>query len=68
MKDFFSHPNAIVESIQIGKGTHIWAFAHVLPGASCNEFIAKRVRLLLQCWEITGDLQIFLLKRVGFLS
>ena len=37
MKDFFSHPNAIVESIQIGKGTHIWAFAHVLPGAVIGE-------------------------------
>ncbi len=27
------HPNAIVESSNIGAGTRIWAFAHILPGA-----------------------------------
>ena len=27
------HPNAIVESKNIGPGTRIWAFAHILPGA-----------------------------------
>jgi UDP-2-acetamido-3-amino-2,3-dideoxy-glucuronate N-acetyltransferase len=40
MSSYFSHPNAIVESKQIGNGTRIWAFAHVLPGAvigdECN--------------------------------
>jgi UDP-2-acetamido-3-amino-2,3-dideoxy-glucuronate N-acetyltransferase len=34
------HPTAIVESNQVGPDTHIWAFAHVLPGAhigrNCN--------------------------------
>lgn len=34
------HPTALVESTQIGEGTRIWAFVHVLPGAvigrSCN--------------------------------
>lgn len=38
--DFFSHPNALVESKQIGANTRIWAFAHVLAGArigaDCN--------------------------------
>jgi acetyltransferase-like isoleucine patch superfamily enzyme/dTDP-4-dehydrorhamnose 3,5-epimerase-like enzyme len=37
---FFAHPQAIVESPHIGRGTRIWAFAHVLPGArigaDCN--------------------------------
>lgn len=36
----FVHPNAICESTQVGAGTRIWAFAHVLPGArvgsNCN--------------------------------
>ncbi len=40
MKRFFAHPTAIVESDQIGDGTRIWAFAHVLKGAiigsNCN--------------------------------
>jgi UDP-2-acetamido-3-amino-2,3-dideoxy-glucuronate N-acetyltransferase len=30
---FFSHPQAIVESPNIGDGSRIWAFAHILPGA-----------------------------------
>jgi len=40
MSDFFVHPNAICESGHVGKGTRVWAFAHVLPGArigaDCN--------------------------------
>src|ERR1051325_2349080 len=37
---YFAHPHALVESEDIGRGTRIWAFAHVLPGvrigADCN--------------------------------
>jgi acetyltransferase-like isoleucine patch superfamily enzyme len=37
---YFRHPQALVESEQIGPGTRIWAFVHVLPGArigaECN--------------------------------
>ncbi|MBP8250264.1 MAG: WxcM-like domain-containing protein, partial [Chitinophagales bacterium] len=40
MHNLFFHDKAIVESINIGAGTRIWAFAHVLPGAKigadCN--------------------------------
>lgn len=40
MNDFFQHPNALVETEHIGRGTRVWAFAHVLPGAivgaDCN--------------------------------
>ena len=36
----YKHPNAIVESLQIGKGTKIWAFSHVqsraVIGENCN--------------------------------
>src|ERR1035437_6479359 len=36
----FKHPLAVVETEKVGAGTRIWAFAHVLPGASigrdCN--------------------------------
>jgi acetyltransferase-like isoleucine patch superfamily enzyme/dTDP-4-dehydrorhamnose 3,5-epimerase-like enzyme len=39
-KDIYIHPNAIVESKNIGKNTRIWAFAHILPeaviGEDCN--------------------------------
>ena len=40
VKDFFLHPSALCESPSIGARTRIWAFAHVLPGATigadCN--------------------------------
>jgi acetyltransferase-like isoleucine patch superfamily enzyme len=38
--DFFVHPQAIVETADIGSGTRIWAFSHVMKnvrlGANCN--------------------------------
>ena len=33
----FAHPQAIVESSSVGSGTRIWAFAHVLPGATIGD-------------------------------
>jgi len=40
MADYFVHPNALCETTSVGAGTRIWAFAHVLPGATigrdCN--------------------------------
>jgi UDP-2-acetamido-3-amino-2,3-dideoxy-glucuronate N-acetyltransferase len=33
----FVHPRAIVESPRIGRGTRVWAFAHILPGAAIGE-------------------------------
>lgn len=37
---YFKHETAIVESVAIGEGTRIWAFSHILPGATigrdCN--------------------------------
>ena len=36
----FVHPQGLCESTQVGPGTRVWAFAHVLPGAQvgrdCN--------------------------------
>ena len=40
MSLFFVHPNSICETTDIGQGTKIWAFTHVLKGAiigsDCN--------------------------------
>lgn len=33
MADYFVHEQAIVESRDIGAGSRIWAFVHILPGA-----------------------------------
>lgn len=37
MTMIFKHPAALVESSAIGRGTRVWAFAHVLPGAVIGE-------------------------------
>jgi UDP-2-acetamido-3-amino-2,3-dideoxy-glucuronate N-acetyltransferase len=38
MADLFIHPQAIVEpGARIGRGSRIWAFAHILPGAVLGE-------------------------------
>lgn len=37
MSPFEAHPTAIVESQQIGRGTRIWAYVHVLAGAVIGE-------------------------------
>lgn len=40
MADAFIHEKALVESTNIGKGTKVWAFVHILPnakiGSDCN--------------------------------
>jgi acetyltransferase-like isoleucine patch superfamily enzyme len=51
--NFFVHERAICETKKVGQGTRIWAFAHILPGASigtnCNicdhVFIENDVRI-----------------------
>lgn len=40
MPAYFKHSHALVETENIGAGTRVWAFAHILPGArigsGCN--------------------------------
>lgn len=40
MSEVFLHPDARCESLEVGAGTRVWAFAHILPnaviGADCN--------------------------------
>jgi UDP-2-acetamido-3-amino-2,3-dideoxy-glucuronate N-acetyltransferase len=33
----FVHPQGLCESTEVGEGTRVWAFAHVLPGAVIGE-------------------------------
>jgi UDP-2-acetamido-3-amino-2,3-dideoxy-glucuronate N-acetyltransferase len=52
-KGYFFHSHALVESPHIGKGTRIWAFAHVMKGAQVGEdcnlgdhvFVESKVRI-----------------------
>ncbi|MCK4830579.1 hypothetical protein KA005_83470, partial [bacterium] len=67
MTKFFQHPQALVESNKIGRGSRIWAFAHILPGArigkDCNicdnTFIEKDVilgdRVTIKCGVYLWD-------------
>jgi UDP-2-acetamido-3-amino-2,3-dideoxy-glucuronate N-acetyltransferase len=35
--NYFKHPFAVVESSEIGRGTRVWAFTHVMEGARVGE-------------------------------
>lgn len=37
MRDVFIHEQALCETDKVGRGTRVWAFAHVLPGARIGE-------------------------------
>ena len=66
-KPYFVHPSALCETDEVGAGTKIWAFAHVMSGAvvgsECNvgdhAFIESGARIgdrvtvknLVMCWE-----------------
>jgi UDP-2-acetamido-3-amino-2,3-dideoxy-glucuronate N-acetyltransferase len=50
LKDVFVHPQALVESDDIGAGTQIWAFAHVMAGAQ----IGKNCNIGDHCFIETG--------------
>ena len=36
-RDWYLHPQALVESARVGRGTRVWAFVHVLPDAVIGE-------------------------------
>ena len=46
----YIHPTALVETPHIGEGTRVWAFAHVLPGAT----IGKRCNIGDHCFIESG--------------
>lgn len=37
MTKFYQHPNALVETKNIGQDTRVWAFTHILPGAEIGK-------------------------------
>jgi acetyltransferase-like isoleucine patch superfamily enzyme len=50
MKDGMIHPKALVETEDIGEGTRVWAFAHVMAGAK----IGKHCNIGDHCFVETG--------------
>lgn len=52
---YFVHPAGICESMQVGKGTRVWAFAHVLPGARLGEDVNVCDHVFIENDVIVGD-------------
>ncbi|MBN2378862.1 N-acetyltransferase [candidate division WOR-3 bacterium] len=66
-KDYFAHPTAIIDDpVEIGSGTKIWHFSHVMKGAkigvNCsfgqNVFVASRVVIGNNC-KIQNNVSIY---------
>jgi acetyltransferase-like isoleucine patch superfamily enzyme len=51
----FVHPQALCESNQVGDGTRIWAFAHVMPGAIVGRDCNVGGGAFLESGAIVGD-------------
>ena len=46
LEGVFIHPKAIVETDQIGEGTRVWAFGHILKGEKIGEIAIYVITLL----------------------
>lgn len=55
MTPYFKHPMAIVETDRIGRGSRIWAFAHVLPGAAIGEDCNICDHVFIENQVVVGD-------------
>ena len=36
-EDYYVHPSSLVETCDVGAGTTIWAFVHLLPGVRVGQ-------------------------------
>lgn len=52
---FYRHPQALVESDEIGDGTRIWAFAHVMPGAVIGRHCNVGEHCFIEKGAVLGD-------------
>ena len=52
---WFRHPAALVESSRIGTGTRVWAFAHILPGATIGRDCNICDHVFIENGVIVGD-------------
>ncbi len=55
MNNVFIHPAALVESTQVGAGTRIWAFAHVLAGARIGRNANVGDHCFIESGAVVGD-------------
>ena len=56
MSDYFTHPSAIVDDgAQIGAGTKVWHFAHVMAGASVGRNVSLGQNVFVADGASIGD-------------
>lgn len=54
-KGYFQHRNALVESDEIGDGTRIWAFAHVMKGSKVGKNCNIGEQCFIEASVVIGD-------------
>jgi acetyltransferase-like isoleucine patch superfamily enzyme len=52
---FYSHPQAIVETQEIGRGTRVWAFAHIMKNVRVGENCNVGEQCYLESGVVVGD-------------
>ncbi|MEM7131345.1 MAG: acyltransferase [Chloroflexota bacterium] len=55
MSDYFVHPTALVESDNVGDGTQIWAFSHVLKGGTIGKQCSIADHCFVESGAVIGD-------------
>jgi UDP-2-acetamido-3-amino-2,3-dideoxy-glucuronate N-acetyltransferase len=55
MSNHFVHPAALVETDQIGQGTRVWAFAHVMAGAKVGCHCNVGDHAFIEAGAVVGD-------------
>lgn len=55
MTNFYAHPQALVESEEIGADTRIWAFAHVMQGARVGQRCNVGDHAFVESGAVLGD-------------
>ena len=53
--DYFVHPQGICESTNVGPGTRVWAFSHVLPGAVIGADVNINDHVFVENDVVIGD-------------
>lgn len=55
MKPAYFHPTALVETDQIGEGTNVWAYAHVMKGVKIGSLCNIGDHCFLESGVVVGD-------------
>lgn len=54
-EDLFIHPTALVESDDVGSGTYVWAFAHIMEGAVVGKNCKIGDHAFIESGAVLGD-------------